>query len=381
MLVEVEKIINGGYGLARSNNGVCMIPYSVPGDILDVECSKGTSPIFCWIKRIERPSKYRTASQCPNFGVCGGCDFQNMDYQYELEVKKNIVKEDLRRISKIRIDKIDIVKSNPYYYRNNVQFKTDENGNIGFFRKKSKDVVPLPSLDIGCLLIDKKISHFVQNIKKKVSFSRGGFRLRSNREGDIYKKGIPGIEEDKYCYYRALGIDYRIAIDDFFQVNNYLYERWLELIIDYIRPQNGDVVVDLFAGSGFITLAIAKKAQKVFGMEINGSAVKNAEYNSRINKINNAIFKRVDVNKGFYLNERVTKVVVDPPRSGMSKLLIDEIVRMEPELILYISCNTATFARDIGIMYKKGYYIDKITMIDLFPRTAHIEVIAKLVKL
>jgi len=381
LLVNIEKIVDGGYGLARSDNGVCLIPFAVPGDILDVECSEGTNPSFCWIKKIERASEYRIESICPNFGVCGGCDFQNIDYKYELEIKKNILKENLKRISKIEIDKINLLNSYPDYYRNNVQFKTDDNGNIGFFRKKSNEVIPIPLNKNGCLIIDKKINSFVETIYYKVSFKKGGFRVRSNREGNIYKKGIPGLGNNKYCYYRVLGMDYRIGIDDFFQVNNYLYEKWLKLIIDYIEPEKNDNIADFFSGSGFITLPIAKRVNKVFGMEVNGSAVKNAKYNSILNKVDNSVFKRVDVNRGFFIKEKLTKIIIDPPRSGISRLLIDELIKCNPDVVVYVSCNTATFARDIAIFYQKGFYIDKITMVDLFPRTAHVEVVSRLMRI
>jgi len=380
LLVEVEKIVNGGFGLARTKNGVCLIPYAVPGDLLQVECSDHINPRFCWIKKIEKPSNHRIESNCPSFTACGGCDFQSMEYRYELEMKKGIVIEDMKRISKIKLDNVEVIHSKPDYYRNNAQFKTDENGNVGFFRKKSNEVVPLPEKSNGCLIIDQKINTFVRKLRKAVKFKKGSFRVRSNREGIIYKKGIPGIEDDSYCFYNALDMKFRIGIDDFFQVNNYLYEDWLKIVIDYIDPVDRDLVVDLFAGSGFISIPVAKKAGRVFGMEINGSAVKNAKYNAKINNVDNIIFKRVDVNRGFYFKDKIDKVVVDPPRLGMSRLLIDEITERAPEIIVYVSCNSSTFSRDVGLLYKKGYSIDKITVVDLFPRTAHVEVIARLLK-
>ncbi len=377
MVIEIEKIVHGGYGFSRSKDGVLLVPYTVTGDIVDVVCSEGENPKFCWVRNIIKYSPYRIEPKCPNFKICGGCDFQHIKYDFEVEVKREILKEDLLRIASVEIDDIDIIYSKSINYRNNVQFKTDVDGRIGFFMKRSTEVVSLP--ESGCPIVDDKINCFVLEISKRTNFKRGGFRVRSNREGEIFKKGIPGIEDDKYCYYRYKDIEYRVDIDGFFQINNFLYEPWLNRVIDYTDLNGDDFVVDLFSGVGFVTLPMAKKVKRVIGMELNGKSVKNAIYNSRKNKIDNAYFKRVDVNRGFYLKDRPNRVVVDPPRSGLSKRLIKEIGELKPEIVVYASCEPSTFARDIKYFNEMGMVIDRLTMIDMFPRTSHMEVISRLI--
>ena len=380
MRIKIEKIVHGGYGLAYHDGGVLLIPFTVPGDTIDAVCAERGNPRFCWIKKIVEPSKYRIEPKCPNFTVCGGCDFQNIDYIYELEVKKGILIEDLKRLGGIDIgciEDIDLIYAGDQFYRNNVQFKTDGEGKVGFFMKKSTQVVHIP--EGGCLLVDEKINEFVLDILDGVDFKRGGFRVRSNRKGEVFKKGVPGFRDDRYCYYDYRDFDFRVDIDGFFQINNFLYEKWLDRVIEYIEPCEDDFVADLFSGIGFITIPVANYVRKVLGMEINGTAVKNALYNAQVNGVDNCIFKRVDVNRGFYVKEKPNKIVLDPPRAGISEQLIKEIVELEPEYVVYVSCDTSTYARDVGILYKYGMKIDKITLIDMFPRTSHIEVISRLV--
>jgi len=383
MEVEIEKIVHGGYGFARLAQGICLVPFAVPGDILDIECSPEDEVAFGWIKKIIRPSLYRKPSLCPVFGLCGGCDFDNMDYEYELNVKKNILIEDLTRLAEVTrvpdgMPVERVIYSMEYGYRNRAGFKVDSKGNIGFFRKKSHEVVPLP--DNGCKLLQGEINGYVSEIRNKKKFKEGGFRIRADTKGNIYRKGVPDIEDDKFCYCYIKGIKFRINIDDFFQVNNFLTGKWVSQIELYLQPEKNDVIADLFCGSGLIALNLAKNVKSIIGIELNKNAVRSACYNADWNNIQNVSFVRGKAEQGISSISNVNKIILDPPRFGLQKSLITAIVKLSARVIVYASCDTATFSRDVKEFIKTGYLLEKITLVDMFPRTKHSEVVARIVK-
>jgi len=378
--IKIQKIVDGGYGFSKLDNGICLVPYSVPGDVLDIEGVTHEAVSFGWIKKIVYPSEHRRIPLCPVFGKCGGCDFDHIDYNYELEIKKDIILEDLSRIAKLNNIEIEhIVSSKEYGYRNHAQFKVDENGNLGFFARKSHEVVILP--ESGCLLLEECINNYILSLKDSVRFTKGGFRIRCNNKGEIFKKGIPGIKDDESFYHYANDIRLKVGIDDFFQINNNVLNSWLYEIELYLEPNKKDKIVDLFCGCGLISLFISRKINSVVGIEISKNAIKNARQNAVINNINNTNFIRKGAFKGLSENRKTNKLVVDPPRTGLSKELVELMASINPEIIVYASCNPATFSRDIKYFKEENYILKKISLVDMFPRTKHLEIVAKIVKL
>ncbi|MBN2324549.1 MAG: class I SAM-dependent RNA methyltransferase [Spirochaetes bacterium] len=378
MIVTVEKIVHGAYGFARGEGGVCLVPYAVVGDTLDVEPDTRGTVQYGRIKEIKVPSALRKKPVCARFGLCGGCDFENIEYAFELEVKKGILTEDLKRIGGLRdLPETAVVCGRPYHYRNHAQFKVDGSGAVGFFRQGSREVIGIPSS--GCLLLDHSINGYVSGIVAGPTLPRGGFRVRAGDNGMVFKKGVSGRPDDRYAVYRAGDMEFRVGIDDFFQVNSAILDAWLQAVAAALYPKEDDTVLDLYSGCGLISLFIARKVKEVIGVEIVRRAVSDAFYNAAANGIGNVTFKRRDVSRGIKEGVYGAKVIVDPPRAGLSRVLIDDIVRMEPSRLVYVSCNTATFARDVGRFTENGYRLRKLTMVDMFPRTKHLEVVACLV--
>jgi len=169
---------------------VCLVPFSAPGDVLDVECALDEGIGFGWIKRVIEPSPRRRESSCPVFGLCGGCDFDHVDYEFELELKTRILLEDLSRIAKLDFPGLDSVDaSREYGYRNHAQFKVDASGRVGFFAKKSHEVVPVPAQ--GCLLLHEAITEYMKGCAGGREFLRGGFRCARIRRGRYSRKASP----------------------------------------------------------------------------------------------------------------------------------------------------------------------------------------------
>jgi tRNA/tmRNA/rRNA uracil-C5-methylase (TrmA/RlmC/RlmD family) len=389
--VHIDRIVNGGYGLGKLDGRVLLVPFSVPGDRVRVkplrrdQCREQTG-LFYEIEEVVKPSPMRVKPTCPVFGVCGGCDFDHITYRFELETKRRVFVEDVRRIGGYRVEKQpEIIASlSEYRYRNHAQVKTDEQGRFGFFKKKSHEIVPLPSK--GCLLLQKTLNRFVLGIQRGGPLKAGSVRFRSNGEGQIFCKGAPCRDDDVYAYYRVGDREFRIGIDDFFQVNGYLNERWIDLVKNSVCPDPGDVVYDLFCGSGLIALSLAPFSKHVIGIEANGSAVRNAVFNASQNGVENVEFlchdltTQTELSRWKVQKQGRVKVVVDPPRTGLEPVLIDAIAGIEPDLLVYASCNSATFSRDLKELVERGYNPEAITIIDMFPRTRHIETVARFVK-
>ena len=389
--VSIHKIVNGGYGIGTIEGSVVLVPFSVPGDLLRVKPLRSVHggrnrTLFCEIETIVKPSPLRVEPRCPIFGVCGGCDFGHISYQFELEAKMGVLLEDLERIGGHRVEQQLEILSSPseYGYRNHAQIKADTQGRVGFFRKKSHEIVPLPSG--GCLLLHTPLNDFVLELVKGSGLTEGSIRIRSNGEGQVFSRGASGRKDDSHVVYRVGDLQFRIGVDDFFQVNSYLTEVWIGLVERNLHPEPDDRIYDLFCGSGLIALSLAHISHSVTGIEANGSAVRNARLNASLNGIDNASFAIGDLTRQTDLSQweperkGTLKVVVDPPRTGLARHLIDSITLLEPAVIVYVSCNSATFARDVREFVQRGYRPERISLIDMFPRTRHIETVARFVK-
>ncbi len=362
----------------RAVSGTILVPFGVPGDTVDIEFSQDEGVSLGWIKEVCVPSPHRRSPLCPVFGICGGCDFENMEYSFEIEVKKDILTEDLDRIGGIEKAPIEeVIVSLDHGYRNHAQFKVDSSGTVGFFAKRSHEVVPLPVE--GCRLLQEEINSFVAGIKKRGGLERGGFRVRADMDGNVYQKGVPKYRDHVVCNYSVKGIRFGIGIDDFFQVNSRVIDRWLGKIISYLHPQPDDEVLDLFCGAGLITLHVARLVRSVTGVEINRNAVLNARRNAELNEVKNARFVRASAVNGAPFASNAKKIVVDPPRAGLGEDLVESIAHRKPDIIVYASCDTATFSRDIRYFGSHGLMLEKVSIVDMFPRTQHIEVVARLV--
>lgn len=387
MKVLIEKIVNGGYGLGRVNGQVCLVPYTVPGDVVELGLPSGgdgrNAPLIFEIRDIIEPSPRRVQSQCPVFGLCGGCDYDHLTYEYELTVKRDVILEDLRRIASLAIEDVSVVQSpSEYGYRNHAYVRVGEEGCPGFFMKRSHQVVAFPSE--GCLLLDRILNDLVKEMLRDGPFKEGGIRIRANMQDETFCRGLPGRIDDVEARYRVGDMEFSLGIDDFFQVNNLLNHRWVQLIEENLEPEPEDRLIDLFCGSGLIALSIAGSVRTITGIEGNGRAARYARFNAQRNGIDNVTFFTRDLtHKGALKHmapsgEGPLKVVADPPRTGIAGHLIESIAALSPVIVVYVSCNSATLARDLCIFSRMGYRTERMTVIDMFPRTHHIEAVARL---
>ena len=384
-LLKVEKFANEGCSIAYENEKVIFVRYALPGEYIRANIYRETSS-YAMAEPVEiiQPSPLRIKPLCPYFGLCGGCDYQMMDYSKQLEVKNTLLVETFNRIAGLDIEKfLRVIPSpSPFNYRNTETFKVDpKKKKIGFFRRDTKFIVDIES----CFLAMEKINQALNDVRNQSEFPPHNFKVRTTNDGDTVVNFIKTEKyEDRPVYERVLvngrEIKFKISKDSFFQVNNYVIPLWLENIIEFLEPEGKEVVYDLYCGIGLITLFVSYYAKKTVGIEIAKSSVKDAVHNMKINNINTDVsFILGAVEEKLKYLPAADVYIIDPPRKGMAKECIEFIKEFQPKKIIYSSCKPSTMARDISLL-KDFYHLERISLVDMFPQTHHMETLALLVK-
>ena len=388
MIGKIEKLDNLGRGILYHDGKITFVPKTVPEDIIDYEIvkSKKNYNVGKLVKIVEASSK-RIKATCPYFNECGGCDLQNLSYEETIEYKKEKFMSAFKRKG-FTIKPIFIENKNSYNYRNKVTLKILK-GNVGYFKEESHNLVNIEK----CIIAKESINEVIPLIKK-IGIQNGEVVIRTNELNEILiwiktkekvvfdtkkfnKVKLIGIVinnetyyGNSYIYATINGIKYKISYDSFFQVNPYIAKKLFEKVKDNIN--SNDIVLDIYSGVGTLSLSAAKKAKRVVGIEVVSNAVDNAKENANFNNISNVEFFLSDVTKNLEINYSFNKVIVDPPRIGLSKKVLDTLLDILPKKIIYVSCNPDTLLRDLDIL-KEKYNIDKLYILDMFSYTYHCE--------
>ncbi len=372
-VITIDKAVYGGYGLAFHKDIPFFVPLGLPGETCEVEIYLKKKDIaFAAIRRIHEASPYRTEPQCPQFTICGGCDYLHVPYDYELEMKKAILKDTLKRIAKINeheLPGIKTVRGPRFHYRSHCMIKNHDNSK-GFYKRKSNDIATFPPE--GCRLLANEINIFIKNIKSlhkelKIAVDPEGTCSQSD-------KGNQEICE------KNGGLIFRRSLHNFYQSNMFLREEMLSEVKAHAGLDKTKTLVDIYCGVGFFTLSAGQYAQRALGFDSDRAAVDYARKNASFNEISHAEFTHLrssDINPSRY---KPDVLIIDPPRAGMDKKTRKTVQEFSCNSIIYISCNPSTFSRDIKDLVHTGYSIKALTLIDMFPCTHHIEVIACLGK-
>jgi len=428
-----------GQGVAHIDGCAVFIPNAIAGERLRVRIEKAQKTWAAGkIVELLEKSPHRQNRECPVAKLCGGCDFWHMDYEEECRLKAERVKTCLNRIGGESLETVPILSAPTCYgYRNKAQYPVAVKKGCayaGFFRAGTHDVVEhsrclilpeetdrvkavvmdyvnqyrIPVYDetahkgllrhiyvrrgavsgqvLVCLVVNgealPKQEALIARLKKVPGFTtlvlsvntRKGNAVLGDRFVTLYG---PGFIEDTLC-----GLNFRLSPRSFYQVNHRQAQRLYETAIAQARITKGDTVLDLYCGVGTITLAMAKAAGKVIGVEVVPQAVEDAKDNARRNHIENAEFFCGDAGQAALELERKgvrpDVVVVDPPRKGLNADTIEALSRMSPRRIVYVSCDPATLARDVALLKERGYSLQTAQAADLFPRCAHVETVAML---
>lgn len=371
-----------GLGLGFAEKLTVFVPLAVEGDHLRVRLNEVKGRIaFAGIIDFIAPSPDRVDPPCPYFGACGGCDFQQMTYPAQLEAKIGIIRDCLHRIGKIEYEgNIDIIGSpEEFGYRSRAQWHIDTAAKkIGYFKRGSHDVIDIAQ----CPILTPGLEKTLKELRETIEWdSFWGERLEieaaSGDGGVISIYGEELIEPTDEISFTTAGEKYFYSARSFFQGNQFLVEKLVETAVG---DAAGERALDLYCGVGLFSIPLARTFGEVIGVEGNGAAVELAEKNAGHAGLGNIEFFSAGV--GVFLHETRPKnvdfVLLDPPRAGTERGVIDTIIKMKPAAISYVSCEPSILARDLRIFLDAGFSIDSITALDLFPQTHHVETVARL---
>ena len=443
-IVDIVDIGQGGVGIGKYEGFTVFVDGGLVQDKIKVKITKSKKnyAVGDMVEIIEK-SPFRVARKCSeSLRQCGGCQIQELDYQKQLDIKTNEVKQVISRIGKLD----DVVihdtlgMEHPFRYRNKAQFPIQKKDNmpvIGFYKKKSHDLISTDECIIQHEVNDKIIkiiktyiraynvsiydekTHkgLLRHVVTKVGFTTGevmivlvanGKKLPYLKElASVLKENIPGFKtlvvnvntqktnvilgkENIVAYGDGMIRDYigelvfEISPLSFFQVNPLQTEVLYNKALEYANLGENDTVFDIYCGIGTISLFLAQKAKKVYGIEIVEDAIKDAKRNAKINNMDNVEFyvgkAEEVVPKMYQEGKRANVVVVDPPRKGCDEKVLDTIISMQPDRVVYVSCNPSTLARDLAYLNERGYKCHEIQPVDMFPHSVHVENVAWLSK-
>ncbi|HWR53160.1 MAG TPA: class I SAM-dependent RNA methyltransferase [Bryobacteraceae bacterium] len=391
--VTFEKLVYGGSGLARLDRRVILAPFVLPGETARIAIAGERSGLAeGTMKAIVTPAAQRVDPACPFFYRCGGCHYQHAAYQLQLEQKRAILAETLQRIGKFAPPAdIPVVSGEPWGYRNRTQFHLDD-GRIGYFglgthALVSVDRCPISSKKINQTLAalremvrDRRWPRFVRSVELFTDESAVQLFVRETEQPVARRffewcaEQMPGYAPGAIDY--AVGTErYRVSRGSFFQVNRYLVGPLVDLALD---GSEGETALDLYSGAGLFTLPLARRFKHVAAVESGSGAVRDLEHNVREAGLKVRVHRAATEAYLEALDTPPDFVLADPPRAGLGKSAVRSLLRVKPRRIHIVSCDPATLARDLAALIGGGYRLDKLTLIDLFPQTFHIESVAVL---
>ena len=433
---EIIDLNHMGQGVAKIDNFVVFVSGAITGDTVEIEITETKKNYAIGqIINVVNPSEFRTEPPCKYYEQCGGCQLMHMDYNEQLRYKKNRVINELNRADihfEESIVQDTMGMEDPYRYRNKTAFSVTERNNkiqIGPYEQGTYNTVDINS----CMLQSKEADNAVEAFKNLMTkygikpynkkTKQGIIRnivIRNNRKDELMliivtttenfpskdnlvrdiTSLVPNIRtvvqniNDKdtnlilgrkniTLYGEGTITDmiddliFTISPETFFQINPVQTEKLYQTAIQYADIDKDDICFDIYCGIGTISLMAAKRAKKVYGVEIVEQSIINARENADKNNINNTEFfagkAEVVVPRLYKQNIKADIVIVDPPRKGCEKEVIDTIISMSPKKVVYVSCNPSTLARDVKLLENSGYKLEKVQPVDQFPWTVHVE--------
>ena len=434
--VTIEGYGEGGMGVARIDGRVVFVHGALRGEKCRVLILKTLKSVaFAKVLEVIEPSGARIESDCPYFPRCGGCTYRHMSYEEELRLKKQRVQDNLARIggSDVTVEEI-LGAQDTLRYRNKAQYPVSKDGAVGFYRARTHEVIECEH----CLLVKPEADAAAEALREYMQScrvagydektGRGLVRhlyVRSNAAGEslvcVLVNGDKLPKEDRLVTllrdacpkctgivlgtntkkgnvilgdrYRTLwgedrledtlcGKRFLLSVPSFYQVNRAQAERLYAKAIEFADLTGQETVLDLYCGAGTITLALSDHAKKVLGAEIVPEAIDDARENAVRNGVKNAEFfcgDASDVAKKLARENLLPDVItVDPPRKGLAADVVESIAEMQPQRVVYVSCDSATMARDVKLFAALGYKARRAAAVDVFPRADHVETVALL---
>lgn len=390
--VKVEKLVYGGDGLARLDGQILFAPYVLPNEVIEAHPYRKKGDLLrSSTARIVEASPERITPGCPYFTVCGGCHYQHAGYPYQLQQKREILLETLRRLGGIEYTAdIPIISGEPWGYRNRAQFHFEDR-RIGYQKPGSHELCPIEECPISSPAIQRVLQILLEMVKRPEwpGFLRSLEVFTNEEQVQLYvadtsrpvaARFFHWCEEQMQGYahgaipYRAAGEEFRISRGSFFQVNRFLIDT---LVDEVIRDAAEDHVLDLYAGVGLFSLPLAHRSKQVTAVERGGPAYRDLEWNSSQSATNISCVKASTEDYLRSLSSAPDLIVADPPRAGLDKAAVQELRRLRTPKLIIVSCDPATLARDLRSL-SEVYAIERLVLVDLFPQTYHFETVAHL---
>jgi 23S rRNA (uracil1939-C5)-methyltransferase len=422
MEVTIERILPGGLGLAHADGRTVMVALAAPGDRVRVSIDRVKGNVaFALIEEVIEPSPVRVEPPCQYFGRCGGCDFQQLNYQAQLEAKVEIIKDCLHRIGRIEsAPDFQITPApNPWHYRTRAQWQYDSiRQRLGYFESGSRNVCDVAE----CAVLAPELQQTLSGLRERmldgslpddardfravvgdegVSLAppvRGTSPTRGPQTGS--PAGVGAVRDGSDLEMTGRGVRditrsihgeaYHLNAESFFQANDDLLP---QLIDGALGDASGETAVELYSGVGLFTLPLARRFKHVVGVESDSAAVNFAHENLASAGLTNAEIVKSDVGVWFEavrhgessrlseesavaLQGQIDFILLDPPRTGAESRVIEGVLGLKPRRISYVSCDPATLARDLRKLIAGGYTLHSLAAFDMFPQTHHVETVA-----
>ncbi|MFQ3620167.1 MAG: hypothetical protein SNJ78_04375 [Spirochaetales bacterium] len=368
-ILQIEKLVQGGWGLGRVEGKVFFVPQVLPGEEVEVqETEEKKNFTMAKVFRIIHPSPDRVTPLCSYFPQCGGCQFYHTAYATEVQIKKQIFKETFSKFLGCEFPHFSFHSGLWEGYRNRVRFHT-QGTSLGFLASRSNSFVPVDF----CRICVEEVNAFLDQVK------RGKVLLGSTRKKELTLFGYGGT-----FFWEGGRKEVRVHLSDkeiyfplqvFFQSNLGMLER---LIVDQILPLSGNRILELYGGVGTFGIFLQDRCEEYTLVEEHPLATRYARKNlpgKQIHIFTGTVERWISNNS---YTSYVDLLVLDPPRTGLSAIVRKYILSLRPKEILYVSCNPVTQARDLQILVRSGYSLDSVAVYDFYPRTSHLEVVCRL---
>ena len=405
--LTVEKLVYGGDGLARlspsqpeadrpgspGGGRVVLAPFVLPGERVRARARQEKPGLVrADVIEILRAAPERVAAPCPYFGRCGGCQYQHAPYEYQLALKRQILEEELRRLGKIEPPgQIATIAGEPWAYRNRAQLHI-EDGRLGYREARSHNLCAIDQCPISSPKINETIAVLT--------------RMSSDRRWPRFVHSMEIFTDERHVQLNVLATDrpvarrffdwcaeeisgfasgaldyegrFRVSSNSFFQVNRFLIDQLAEAATGDSR---GETALELYAGVGLFSLPLARKFGAVTAVESGAGAARDLQFNAERAGLTNIKAEQRTAEEFLHGLERAPDfVLLDPPRAGIGKTVVRRLAELQPPRVTIVACDPATLARDLAALIAAGFKLGRLTLVDMFPQTFHLETVAELVR-
>lgn len=365
MVVKIESLDSFGRGITKIDGKVCFVKNALPNEVVEISILEDKKKYsIAKVNSYIKISEKRIQPLCPYYEECGGCHLGHLRYEDQLAWKEKCVLEQMKRKVHQNFTYLGIVEGDAYHYRNKIVFHSDGR-QLGFYQEKSHQFVPIKS----CLLANEKINQMIPKLPIEESLL---VRISNCSDEMIIGK------EEKPILSQIGKYQFSISSESFFQVNDAVTKKLYDYIYEIVKIKKPKQVLDLYCGIGTIGIYIHDLVERVVGVEIIKEAIQDANYNKKLNQVDNISFLCGDV--GDYIDQFENEydlVIVDPPRKGLKKNVLSQLKRIHAQSIIYVSCNKTTLMRDLNDL-SSHYDVDSLKLFDMFPNTYHVECVCVL---